>query len=652
MESTRKAARAAACAALLCITSAWADSVVTPEGFEYSTFVGYQAWFNVPNDGTNRRWTHWGTTDPLNAQEMVIDMWPDGLEYPADAQQATGFALGSGAPALAYSAYNDGVIDTHFRWMQEHDIAGAFLQWFVVDDANYRLQLGKKVQASAEKYGRKLVIMFDIAGTKNDPACATGPALVQCLQTRWMSAVDSGITGSPNYQRFNNKPLVALWGLGMQDNDHLTAADAAAFINWLHSTAPANYQAAVMGGVSTGWRTNSAGAINTDTAQWQQNYASLDIVSPWTVGRYTDDASASAFIRSTTGADLTLIRQRNQRYLPVMFPGFSWVNLKDGPPNQIPRRGGQFMWTQAREYAALGITSNYLAMFDEVDEGTAIYKTAPTAASAPTAFYTVTLDADRMALPSDWYLQVNGIIVNAIRQPGYSGFLNPALPLSVKAGNLNMPAGTLRFAGPFNLAYQTDGNLVIYNAASVPVWASNTSGRACSAATCSAVFQADGNFVLYQNGAAYWATQTAAPNGTLLVSSAAPFIMVLAQDGTPQFTTSSVLSVPYGIFNVKAMSNVWFSGGRLSYQPDGNLVVYDAAGTPLWASNTAGRACTPSSCMASFQPDGNFVLSDNGVPYWATGTAGTGATHINISGASPVISLTNGVGQPVWQAQP
>jgi len=48
----------------------------------------------------------------------------------------------------------------------------------------------------------------------------------------------------------------------------------------------------------------------------------------------------------------------------------------------------------------------YGAMFDEVDEGTAMFKLAPTRASVPAGVPIVTLDADGDRLPSDWYLQL------------------------------------------------------------------------------------------------------------------------------------------------------------------------------------------------------------------------------------------------------
>ena len=44
--------------------------------------------------------------------------------------------------------------------------------------------------------------------------------------------------------------------------------------------------------------------------------------------------------------------------------------------------------------------------------------------------------------------------------------------------------------------------------------------------------------------------------------------------------------------------------GYLFMQPDGNLVLYDAANQPRWATGTNGRAVT----HAIMQPDGNLVI--------------------------------------------
>jgi hypothetical protein len=90
----------------------------------------------------------------------------------------------------------------------------------------------------------------------------------------------------------------------------------------------------------------------------------------------------------------------------VIFPGFSWTNLNHGTYNQIPRNGGNFYWRQVYNALRSGCTMIYGAMFDEVDEGTAMYKLAPTAAQLPAQGTFVPLNVDGYNLASDWYLRL------------------------------------------------------------------------------------------------------------------------------------------------------------------------------------------------------------------------------------------------------
>ncbi len=62
-----------------------------------------------------------------------------------------------------------------------------------------------------------------------------------------------------------------------------------------------------------------------------------------------------------------------------------------------------------------GATMVKTAMFDEVDEGTAMFKLAPTAAALPAGTSLVPLDADGRALPSDFYLRLGGAATAMLR---------------------------------------------------------------------------------------------------------------------------------------------------------------------------------------------------------------------------------------------
>ena len=143
-----------------------------------------------------------------------------------------------------------------------------------------------------------------------------------------------------------------------------------------------------MGGVPTFWRTLTADSRSEPA--WSDVYASFDVLEPWPVGRYEDDAYDDIFRADVVAPDLALTSSRGQDYMPGIFPGFSWHNLfrnrgESWPLNQIPRRGGRFLWHQGCNLVDAGAKSIFVAMFDEVDEGTAIFKAAPTQAQAPDA---------------------------------------------------------------------------------------------------------------------------------------------------------------------------------------------------------------------------------------------------------------------------
>jgi len=156
----------------------------------------------------------------------------------------------------------------------------------------------------------------------------------------------------------------------------------------------------------------------------------MDVVQPWTVGRYRDAAGVDRWKDEMIVPDLALTAKNQQIYMPVIFPGFSWYNLKrDAPKNAIPRNRGEFLWRQAVNAKTAGATVLKIAMFDEVNEGTAVFKLAARRADAPDQGYWLTLDADGADLPSDWYLRLSGEITRM-----FHGEIPPGGPLPAKPG--------------------------------------------------------------------------------------------------------------------------------------------------------------------------------------------------------------------------
>jgi hypothetical protein len=176
--------------------------------------------------------------------------------------------------------------------------------------------------------------------------------------------------------------------------------------------------------------------------------------------------------------------------------------------------------------------------------------------------------------------------------------------------------------GQYELVYQLDGNLVVYGPTGQPGWWTGTDGISPGAVT----MQADGNLVVTDgSGAARWASETGdhpgafaslRDNGTLVVLSAGGEVLWAS--------TGSCVGGPMvlcGGQSLRPGESIASDGGNftLVYQVDGNLVLYDGSGAPIWWSGTDGTA--PGD--VTMQSDGNLVIHDaSGTPIWWTGTDG------------------------------
>jgi hypothetical protein len=357
---------------------------------------GYQGWFRCPGDGSRKGWVHWSRDRlRITPQTLTFEMWPDLSDYTdAEKYQAPGFAFADGGPAYLFSSANRRTIDRHFDWLQQYGIDGALVQRFVasVEDRDNSRVLGY-VRAAAERTGRVFAVEYDMTGTPPE-------RLFNLLTRDWKRLVDDlKITADARYLHHQGKPVLAVWGFF---SDRFEAALANRIIDFFKQDS--RYGVTLIGGCEWPWRQEK-------NAAWGNVFRRFDVISPWNVGNC---ASGPAGLQARTDhwpGDLLEARQAGMLFLPVLFPGFSWDNLQRKRPGAttIPRRRGEFYWEQFSTVARLRIDIVKVAMFDEVDEGTAIFKVSNT---PPRPGHFVTYEG----LPSDWYLRLTGAGGKLIRK--------------------------------------------------------------------------------------------------------------------------------------------------------------------------------------------------------------------------------------------
>ena len=384
------------------------EIVYDEEGLLYTSvdglvMAGYQGWFAAEGDESNRGWYHYRAGCGFQPGCSTIDMWPDVSEYPKT--YPTDFKFQDGETARLFSSYDAETTDLHFKWMQEYGIDGVYLQRFVAEvrDSN---PAGKRhfdkvlenALASAKKYGRAVCIMYDLSGAESEEVRDFVEKDFFELVSKYKLFDNEE---NPTYLRENGKPLVAVWGVGFNDNRKYSIDDASVLVNKLKGS---RNRVSVMLGVPYWWR--SMGNDTENNPQLHEVIKKADVLMPWAVGRYSSDNYPSVSSQTLT-SDIQWCKSNNVKYMPLVFPGFSWGNMnKEAEYNAIPRLKGDFFWQQINGAVKSGAESIYVAMFDEIDEGTAIFKVlheGSTPLNADGKFIGIEPD-----LPSDHYLYLTG----------------------------------------------------------------------------------------------------------------------------------------------------------------------------------------------------------------------------------------------------
>ena len=354
--------------------------------------AGYQGWFNAPGDGAGRGWYHYsGPKGRFEPGCCTIDMWPDIREY--EKVYKTKFVFDDGTPAYTFSSHDLSTVDTHFRWMKEYGLDGVFMQRFVneVKGRKGKMHFNKvlcSAVASAKKYDRAICIMYDLSGMKKTDVDFILSDLDE-LDNTYKFKKRKNI---PTYLFHNKKPLIAIWGVGFPRRSY-NIKDVSELVKEIQKR---GYS--VMLGTPARWLPKEGKAFFADQTELSELIKKCDIVMPWFVGWYNEKVYPD--MKPVIAQHLAWCNKNKVDYAPLAFPGFSWKNMYGPNTTQMPRNKGRFFWMQLSGALSMGAEMLYIAMFDEIDEGTAIFKCAT---RVPKSF--VPIDE---GLQSDHYLWLVG----------------------------------------------------------------------------------------------------------------------------------------------------------------------------------------------------------------------------------------------------
>lgn len=311
-------------------------------------------------------------------------------------------------------------MDLHFKWMKEYGIDGVFMQRFFNstrsgNERNASNTVLKYALEAASKYDRAIAVMYDLSGLR-----ASGEDCSSVIED-WKFLVDSlkatNQTGNKTYLHHRGKPLVTIWGLGFPDRPYdIRNIGIQRLIDFLKND-PVYGGCSIMLGVPTYWRELDADCSH--DPYLHEIIKQSDIVMPWMVQRFSpllhNDMDR---YRDVILSDIRWCNENNIEYAPCVCPGFSWHNLSTHafpddvkPVGSIPRQGGRFYWQQISTALLAGADRLYVAMFDEVNEGTAIFKCTNNPPVSKTAQF---IDMD--GKPSDQYLWLTGEAAKMLRK--------------------------------------------------------------------------------------------------------------------------------------------------------------------------------------------------------------------------------------------
>ncbi|GJM64072.1 hypothetical protein [Persicobacter diffluens] len=394
--------------------------------------VGYQGWFGTPNDGHLNRWNHWFENNN-DQSHPTQDLWPQVNADDFPDRKKTDLKFNDGSDIYLYSNADQSTANTHVKWMSEYGLQAFFVGRFLEPLANnanfkaFRDRVMDNMVTAAENPSiaapdLKIALFYNLTTNPNASNADTKDYLNE-MWNDWKDVVDNKNWISSNKYLFkNNKPVIRIYGIGFKNRPSgITAAEAKntirRFTDPTHPDYREKYSAYIIGGVPSKWHVGGGDAFTSN--EWQEVYESYDMIQPWLVNRYQNNTAVDNWTNNVLIPDMVRINEMHGQgkqvgYLPLIFPGFSWYNI-NGAYNVTPRNGGTFYWRQAYKFLEAGAQNLMIANFDEVDEGTAIYKCAvneqqvPDKAQFTNDWKFLHYNTDQWegkTYPADWYLQL------------------------------------------------------------------------------------------------------------------------------------------------------------------------------------------------------------------------------------------------------
>lgn len=292
-------------------------------------------------------------------------------DYPLECREETNFVLANGTNAQFFNSFCTGVIEKHFRYMVDYKIDGIFVQRFYNSanptDAFYNggLMVLETVRQMAEKYNKFFAVEYDLSQltSTSDPN-----TYIPILENDYNNILKPYFS-SPNYIYQDGRPVIELWGAGINPTSGLQGTNWQDIIG-RYQGAPENPW--IILGIPHNWLDYRI-ASNDPTDYWGA-YEKAQCLQPWPVGAFSSISDLQWSLQNELLPGKQQADAMGVKYSGAFTPGGSNRNAARSADYIGPlgnRYNGTFYEEQLRLFSNDTIKPffNFGAMFDEYTEG-------------------------------------------------------------------------------------------------------------------------------------------------------------------------------------------------------------------------------------------------------------------------------------------